>query len=410
MTHSPLYRTRILLTLGSLCLALPGALHAQDYPYADETIGTVEDVYNGHLTPDMAVSTFRNIDRLFPTRTIPAGDSPSPLPEAPVDLPGMVSYQVGDASYDLYDFLSLDNVAGMIVLKDGEVVYETYQRGNTPETRWMSMSVAKSITSTLVGAAIVDGHIDGLDDMVVDYVPALAGSAYDGVSIRDILLMASGVEWNETYTDPDSDRRDLLRAQIEQRPGAAMEVMAALPRAYDPGTHHTYSTGETQVLGEVVHGAVGMPLADYLADKIWQPYGMEADANWWLDSPDGVEIGGSGLSATLRDFARFGQFFLKGGVINGNPILPDGWTETAGLPQKLKSGETIEYGYMWWPGWTEPSIADGAFAAIGIQGQNIYINPERNVVIATHMAQPKPVGREPVDPLVVFDAISAALD
>ncbi|WP_295170481.1 serine hydrolase, partial [uncultured Paracoccus sp.] len=344
MTLRPLYRTRFLLTLGGLCLALPGAVQAQDYPHADESIGTVEDVYDGHLTPDLAVSTFRNIDRLFPTRTIPAGDTPRDLPEALVDLPEMVTYQVDDAPYDLYDFLSLDNVTGMIVLKDGKVVYETYQRGNTPDTRWMSMSVAKSITSTLVGAAIVDGHIGGVDDMVVDYVPALAGSAYDGVSIRDILLMASGVDWNETYTDPQSDRRDLLRAQIEQRPGAAMEVMAALPRAHEPGTHHTYSTGETQVLGEVVHGAVGKPLSDYLAEKIWQPYGMEADANWWLDSPDGVEIGGSGLSATLRDFARFGQFFLEGGVIDGSTILPDGWTETAGQPQKLKSGETIDYG------------------------------------------------------------------
>lgn len=410
MTLMPLYRTRILLTLGCFGLAVPSALFAQHYPHADEPIGTIEDVYDGHLTPDLAVSTFRNIDRLFPTRLIPASDSPRALPEAPVDLSAMVSYQVEDANYDLYDFLSLDNVTGMIVLKDGEVVYETYERGNTPETRWMSMSVAKSITSTLVGAAIVDGHIRGLDDMVVDYVPTLAGSAYDGVSIRDILVMASGVEWNETYTDPSSDRRDLLRAQVEQRPGGAMEVMAALPRAHEPGTHHTYSTGETQVLAEVVYGAVGMPLADYLAQRIWQPYGMEADANWWLDSADGVEIGGSGLSATLRDFARFGQFFLDGGMIDGEPILPEDWTETAGQPQDLSNGETIEYGYMWWPGWTEPSIADGAFAAIGIQGQNIYINPTRNVVIATHMAQPKPLGREPVDPLVVFDAIAAALD
>src|SRR5690606_8496943 len=133
------------------------------------------------------------------------------------------------------DFLALDNVAGLIVLKDGEVVYETYQRGNRPETRWMSMSVAKSITSTLVGAAVQDGHIASLDDMVVDYVPSLKGSAYDGVSIHDILLMASGVQWNETYTDPQSDRRDLLRAQIAQQPGAAMKVMAALPRASEPG-------------------------------------------------------------------------------------------------------------------------------------------------------------------------------
>jgi CubicO group peptidase (beta-lactamase class C family) len=393
----------------AIILAWPGVSAAEDYPHASEPIGTVEQIYDGHLTPDLAVSTFRNIDRLFPVRTIKAGDTPRDLPEEPQDLAAKVSFDIDGKTYDLYDFLALDNVTGLIVLKDGAVVYETYQRGNTPDTRWMSMSVAKSITSTLVGAAIKDGHIGSLDDMVVDYVPSLKGSAYDGVSIHDILLMASGVQWNETYTDPQSDRRDLLRAQIAQEPGAAMKVMAALPRASEPGTAHTYSTGETQVLGEIVRGAVDKPLAEYLSEKIWQPYGMEADANWWLDSPDGVEIGGSGLSATLRDFARFGQFFLEGGVIDGQPVLPEGWTEEAGKPQKLKDGTTIEYGLMWWPGWTEPSIADKAFAAIGIQGQNIYINPTKNIVIATHMAQPKPVGKEPIDPLVFFDAVSAAL-
>ncbi len=401
--------TRTLLAATALSWAWTATAIAEDYPHASEPIGTVEQIYDGHLTPDLAVSTFRNIDRLFPVRTIEAGDTPRALPQATQDLAAMVSFDIDGVTYDLHDFLALDNVTGLIVLKDGAVVYETYQRGNTPDTRWMSMSVAKSITSTLVGAAIRDGHIGSLDDMVVDYVPSLKGSAYDGVSIHDILLMASGVQWNETYTDPDSDRRDLLRAQIAQEPGAAMKVMAALPRAAEPGMVHTYSTGETQVLGEIVRGAVGKPLAEYLSEKIWQPYGMEADANWWLDSPDGVEIGGSGLSATLRDFARFGQFFLEGGVIDGKPVLPDGWTEQAGQPQKLKDGSVIEYGLMWWPGWTEPSIADKAFAAIGIQGQNIYINPTKNIVIATHMSQPKPVGKEPIDPLVVFDAVAEAL-
>ncbi|MCB2053209.1 MAG: serine hydrolase [Geminicoccaceae bacterium] len=385
------------------------AASAGDYPHADEPIGTVEQIYDGKLTPDLAVATFRNIDRLFPSRRVAAGDTPRPLAEKPVDLEAKVSMRIGDKVYDLYDFLALDNVTGMIVLDDGAVVYETYQRGNTPATRWMSMSVAKSVTSTLVGAAIADGFIDGLDAMVVDYVPALEGSAYDGVSVRDVLMMASGVQWNETYTDPGSDRRDLLRAQIAQEPGAAMAVMAALPRAAEPGTLHNYSTGETQVLGEVVHGAVGKPLADYLSEKIWKLYGMEADAYWWLDSPDGVEIGGSGLAATLRDFARFGQFFLDGGVIDGKAVLPEGWTEEAGSPKTMPDGSPLAYGYMWWPGWTEDSIADGAFAAIGIQGQNIYVNPTKRVVIATHMAQPKPLGKEPIDPMAMFDAVVAAL-
>ncbi|RDE08733.1 serine hydrolase domain-containing protein [Pelagibacterium lacus] len=390
--------------------ALGGGALAQDaaYPHEDEPIGTVEQIYDGALEPDLAVNTFRNIHRLFPTRVIAAGDTPSELPVAAEQM-GNVRAQIGGRTYDLYDFLAANSVTGMLVLKDGEVVYETYQRGNTPATRWMSMSVAKSITSTLVGAAIQDGYIESLDSQVVDFVPALAGSAYDGVTVRDVLMMSSGVQWNETYTDPQSDRRDLLRAQIAQEPGGAMAVMAALPRAAEPGSVNNYSTGETQVLGEIVYGAVGRPLSDYLSEQIWVPYGMEADAVWWLDSPDGVEIGGSGLSATLRDFARFGQFFLEGGVIDGEQVLPEGWTEEASTAKTLSNGDPLDYGYMWWTGWTEPAIADGAYMAIGIQGQAVYINPAKNIVIAVTGAQSKPTGQEHISYLDYFDAIAAEL-
>jgi CubicO group peptidase (beta-lactamase class C family) len=408
MVHVTLGLASKVLVLAAPAALVSAALAADtsDYLHAEEEIGSVEQVYDGRLEPDLAVSTFRNIDRLFPTRTVEAGGEPRALPESERRL-DTVAVEIGERTYDLYDALALNSVTGLIVLKDGEVVYESYQRGNRPETRWMSMSVVKSITSTLVGAAIRDGHIESLDDDVTRYVEALRGSAYEGVRVRDILLMASGVQWDETYTDPASDRRDLLRAQIAQEPGGLMAVMAALPRAGEPGTVHTYSTGETQVLGEVVIGATGMPLAQYLSEKIWTPYGMEADATWWLESPDGNEIGGSGLSATLRDFARFGQFFLEGGVIDGEAILPDGWAETAGRPQDLSTGETIDYGYMWWPAWTEPSIEDGAFAAVGIQGQYVYINPAADVVIAMTAAQPKPLGREPVEAMAFFDAIVA---
>ncbi len=403
---------REIAQIGAMLLFAPTiAASAQEstYLHAEETIGTVEQVYNGTLLPDEAVSTFRNIDRLFPTRAIAAGDDPRELPMAEQSL-GSVEFDVDGETYDLYDFMALDNITALLVLKDGEIAYETYQRGNTPETRWMSMSVAKSITSTLAAVAIKEGLIDGLDAPVTDYVEALEGSAYDGVTVKDVLMMSSGVQWNETYTDPSSDRRALLDAQIAQRPGSAMEIMAGLPRAAEPGTVNNYSTGETQVLGEIVRGAVGKPLAEYLSEKIWVPYGMEADASWWLDSPDGVEIGGSGISATLRDYGRFGLFFLKDGEIDGASILPEGWTQEAAGPTTLKDGTELEYGYMWWTGWTEPAIADGAYAAIGIQGQNIYINPAKNVVIVTFGAQPKPTGKEPIDPLVFFDAVAAALE
>ncbi|MCQ0971609.1 beta-lactamase family protein [Paracoccus sp. TK19116] len=393
----------------SLALAAGPAFAQEGYRHAEEEIGTVEQIYDGDLLPDLAVSTFRNIDRLFPTRTVPASDNPHPLEPAATPM-GDVTAEANDQTYEIDDFVALDSVTGLIVLKDGKVAYEIYQRGNGPDTRWMSMSIAKSVTSTLIGAAIKDGSISGLDALVTDYVPDLAGSAYDGVTVEQILQMSSGVEWDETYTDPDSDRRDLLAAQIAQEPGALMKVMAGLPQAHEPGTAHNYSTGETSVASEIVIGATGKNLADYLAEKIWQPYGMEADAEWWLDAEGGHEIGGSGLSATLRDFARFGQFFLDGGMIDGQSILPDGWTDTAGQPVTLANGETVEYGLMWWPGWTEPSIADKAYLAIGIQGQNIYINPTKNVVIAMTAAQPEPLGKEPLDPLVMFDAIAASFD
>ncbi|WP_457091236.1 serine hydrolase domain-containing protein [Microvirga sp. P5_D2] len=411
----PMHRTSLRVLSHSSILATglllggPNVALAQDaYSHANEPIGHVEQIYDGALTPDLAVNTFRNIDRLFPTRTIKAGGSPSELSRSEKEL-GKVVADIKGQKYDLYDYLALNQVTGLLVLKDGKVVYETYQRGNTPKTRWMSMSVAKSISSTLVGAAVKDGLIKSLDDNVVDYVPRLKGTAYDGATVRDVLMMSSGVKWNEKYTDSTSDRRALLRAQIAQKPGAAMDVMAALPRAAEPGTVNTYSTGETQVLAEILRGAIKKPLAEYLSEKIWVPVGMEADAKWWLDAPDGVEIGGSGLSATLRDFARFGQFFLEGGKAKGTQVLPEEWTKEASSPKTLKGGKPLEYGYMWWTGWTEPSKKDNAFSAVGIQGQYVYINPAHNVVIAQTAAEPKPTGKDVIDSMAFFDAIVATL-
>ncbi len=393
-----------ILTALPLGLMLSATAVASEYRHAEEPIGDVESVYSGHLTPDMAVNTYRNIDRLFPSRVIEAGDSPRELPASELSIDGL-AFEVDGEQYDIYDYLALNNVTGLVVLKDGKVVYETYQRGNDRDTRWMSMSIAKSISSTLAGMAIKDGLIDGLDAQVVDYVPELKGSAYDGVSLRDILMMSSGVSWNETYTDVNSDRRDLLRAQIAQQPGGAMEVMASLERAADPGSVNNYSTGETQILAEVIHGAIDRPLSEYLSEKLWQPWGMENDATWWLESPDGVEIGGSGISATLRDYAHFGQFMLEGGVIDGESLLPDGWTEEATQPTTLSDGEALDYGYMWWTGWTTPSREDQAYSAVGIQGQYVYVNPAHDIVIAQNAAEPKPLGKEVIDPMAFFDAV-----
>ncbi|TXS93653.1 serine hydrolase [Parahaliea aestuarii] len=390
------------LTAGSILMLASSALGAaQSYLHADEPIGSVRDVYSGTLYPDIQTNTFRNIDRLFPTRIVAAGKTASPLPAAAEPLENF-SFQSRGKSYDLYDFLSLNRVSGILVLKDGEVAFEKYLLGNSERTRWMSMSVVKSVTATLVGAAIADGHIESLEDPLTRYLPDFRGSAYDGVTVRDLLLMASGVAWNETYTDPASDRRAMLEAQIAQKPGGILELMASLDRAAQPGTRWNYSTGETQVVGALVAAATGKPVADYLSEKVWQPYGMEADATWWLDSPNGLEIGGSGLSATLRDYARFGQFMLGGGKVKGKAVLPPGWVEEATRDHPLE-GKAEPYGYMWWP------LDRGSYAAIGIFGQFIFVDPQRQVVVAMWSSQPKPVGKDTVDEYEFFNALSATL-
>ncbi len=368
------------------------------YRHANEPIGTVREIYDGHLYADIQVNTFRNIDRLFPTRIVRRGETSQVLP---VNLQSLSEFRVNtnNTSYDLYDVLSLNRVSGLLILHKGEVVFEKYLLGNDEHTRWMSMSMVKSITATLVGAAINDGYIDSIDDAIVQYLPRLKGSAYDGVSIRQLLQMSSGVAWNETYTDPNSDRRRMLEAQIGQQPGAILDLMAALPRAAEPGTRWNYSTGETHVVGALLRAAIDRPIADYLSEKIWSKIGMQADANWWLESPDGLEVGGSGLSATLRDYARFGLFVLNDGVINGERVLPEGWVAEASARQSL-GGEVIDYGYMWWP------LHGRSFSAVGIFGQHIFVDPDRQLVVAVWSAQPKPLDSHGVDEYVFLEALS----
>jgi CubicO group peptidase (beta-lactamase class C family) len=378
-------------------------------PHAHEAIGSVTEMYDGRLTPALAASTFRNIDRLFPTRVVARGRRVTPLPVAAQQLGGL-SFMSAGAHYTLDDYVIRNRVAGLLVIKRGRIVHERYALGATPQSRWMSMSIAKSITSTLIGAAIQDGVIRSIDDSVTKYVPALRGSAYDGVTVRQILMMASGVRWTETYTDSTSDRRKLLAAQIAQRPGAALALMASLPNAATPGTQFNYSTGETLVAGAIVRGATGKTLAAYLSEKIWQPAGMESHATWWLDSPDGHEIGGSGLSATLRDFGRFGLFALRDGRVQGTPMLPAGWMAVASAPTLPPSARNSPYGYMWWPMTTAaPSVHAGAYAAQGIFGQWIYINPREELVIVQLGAQTHPSAGEVIKTEDVFAAIAEAV-
>ncbi|MFZ1006138.1 MAG: serine hydrolase [Candidatus Sulfotelmatobacter sp.] len=388
-------------------LAAPTVVCAAS-PQSDQEIGTVRQIYDGTLYPDIQVNTFRNIDRLFPTRTVEHGEHIYPLEKSDTPLEGVEFISAGK-KYDLYDYLSLNRVSGLLVLKNGKIACERYELGNNESTRWMSMSIVKSISSTLVGVAIHDGYIKSIDDPVTKYLPTLAGSAYDGVSVRNLLQMASGVKWDETYTNPASDRRRMLEAQLAGKPGSILELMRTLPRVGKPGTVWNYNTGETFVVGELIHAAVKRPVAQYLSERIWSKFGMESDATWWLESPDGQEIGGSGLSATLRDYGRFGLFFMNGGVVGKEKLLPENWTSEA-TSIKIISSKKVDYGYMWWVADAAANhIHRGAFYASGIFGQSIYINPRENVVVVVWSARPKPTGSDTINDEDFFAAVVKAL-
>ncbi|MCW8126942.1 serine hydrolase domain-containing protein [Microbulbifer halophilus] len=368
----------------------------------------IRDMYSGRQFPDVQAETFRNTDLLFPTRRIARGDSVAPLEHRDVEFPQLQIRSRG-CTFDLYDYLSRNRVAGLLVMQDGAILLENYQMGNRDHSRWLSMSVAKSISSTLAGAAIHDGAIDSLDDCLCRYLPQLVGSVYGDVTVAQLLRMCSGVGWNESPTDPDSDRRRMLELQIAQEPGAILGLMASLPRAGEPGSVWNYSTGETHVLGALLRAATGRPLADYLSEKIWSKMGAEADAHWWLESPDGLEVAGSGICATLRDYGRFGLFVANDGVIGGQRVLPEGWFDLAGAPAEV-NGEKVNYGFMWWP---IPAVGNspnrGAFGARGLFGQHIMINRREKIVAVVLSARSKPLGAEAIEDNDFFDALVEAL-
>jgi CubicO group peptidase (beta-lactamase class C family) len=345
-------------------------------------LANLRQLYDGAMLPVVEVATFSHSDQLQPVRIVHRGEASEPLPKSGKPFPA-IHFDNRGHHYDLFDYLANNRVAGILVLKNGEIAFEDYELGIGPKTRWLSFSMAKSISSTLVGAALADGSISSLDDPVVRYVPALKGSAYDGVSIRQVLTMSSGVRWDETYTDPKSDRRKMLELQIAGKPGELLRYMGSLPRAAPPGSVWNYSTGETFVLGAVVAGATHRRLPDYLSEKIWGPAGMERDATWWVDGPDGLAFAGSGIGATLRDYGRFALIAVNEGRLNGRSIVPEGWFREAAAAHAI-GGKTVPYGYMWW-------IANvGSFAAAGIFGQTMFINPKEHLAIVVLSARPKP--------------------
>ncbi len=387
--------------------ALAVFMAAWSLPLAAQQPADARQMFDGAMKPDVAVKTFEHSDTLFPVRVVVHGGTVRKFPAGKTPLKNVV-FETGGKRYDLFDYEALNRVAGLLVVKNGEAVLEDYELGTNAETHWPSFSMGKSVVSTLIGAALVDGYIASLDDPVTKYAPVLKGGAYEGVTVRNMIQMASGVKWDETYTDPKSDRRKLLELQLQQKPGSLLQFMSALPRAGAPGTIWNYNTGDTFVVGAVLEGATQRPLAKYLTEKIWSRWGMESDAKWWLESPNGMGWGGGGLSATLRDFGRIGMLVQEDGVIEGKRLVPEGWFAEAGSAKEI-GGKNVDYGYLWWTFPKEEKIHEGAFEAVGIFGQHMYINRREKVVIVVLSARPKPTSSTEVDDGAFFAAVTKAL-
>ncbi len=342
---------------------------------------------------------FRNTYRLYAGDAFHTLGAPVyPLPATPYRMPA-VHYQLDGERLGLKDFLRRQSVTGLLILKNGHIAYEYYGSGNTDKTLWTSRSVAKSIVSVLIGMAVKEGAIGSVDDPIIRYLPELKGSAWDGVTLRELLTHTSGVAWNEHYADPGSDFARLTHCEAGPEPYACvLKLILSLQRVpgVKPGEVWSYNTAGAWLVGRVLEQATGMPIARFLETRLWSRYAMERDGVWQALRPGEVEMGGHGFNATLRDWGRFGLFVAGGGrLANGDALLPADWlqqsvTWTRARGSVIPAAPAGQYGYQWWYQNVDPSrvaldrpltTPEHTFWAEGIYGQHIAINPTEHLVM-----------------------------
>ena len=314
-------------------------------------------------------TAFAHMDAIFPTRSISASPSPKALFDAPRDFGGL-RYEFDGRKRSIADFLAERRTRGLLVVQGDQILLEHYAKNHGSDARWVSFSVTKSVTAMLIGAAIREGYIESVNDPVSRYVPRFQGTPYGQVTVENVLQMASGIAWNEDYSDPESD--------VAKAGGAngirLLDYLKGLGRAAPAGAQFNYNTAETNLAGEILRAAIGNNAAAYLEKTIWHPFGMGDSANWMLGEPYGGELGGCCISATLRDYARLGLFAMS--QLNereGHPISAQYMRDSI-APSKGFDG----YGYFWW------LQGEGRFSALGIFGQQIFVNPALNLVVAVH--------------------------
>ncbi len=327
---------------------------------------------------DRRIHNFAHMDEIFPSRRIAKSDTPYALPLAPRTI--ATTYTFAGETRDRDEFLKRTNTTGLLVVKDGTIVHEYYDHGYDRQTKATSFSLVKSFVSTLVGVAVDEGLIASVDDPISKYLPQLDNTGFAGASIAQVLQMSSGIDFSEEYDDPKSDAYTLFdQLFVFLRP--LDQVILDYGSKSPPGAEFYYASINTQALVMLLRKLYGQDLTQIMAQKLWQPMGMTGDGFWSLDL-HGTELGFMSLNATLRDYAKFGMMALKGGRFNGKRIVSERWLTAATTPDRdyLRRGRIYGdwgYQYQWWL----PRGSDSDFAAIGIWGQMIYVDPKANLVV-----------------------------
>lgn len=334
------------------------------------------------------VNNMRTVNNWWDSRPITAPDNKHEFPKKTgYQLPD--SFNTGRAEMKTEEFLEQTYTTGLLVLQNDTMLFEEYYRGHLPETEQIVWSVSKSFLSALFGIAIDEGHIKSIEQTVDEYCESLKGSGYEGVRIKDVLQMSTGIAFNEDYADLYSD---INRWGRDFSWGNSQDAFAAsLQRDREPGTYHHYVSLDTHVLGMVLVQATGRDITDYAQEKLWQPLGMEHDSHWLIDDY-GMEAALGGLTTTIRNCAKLGSLFLNKGNWYGNQIVSADWVTASTTPDaphlipgpRSSSAHVLGYGYQWWI----PEGNDGEFLAVGVYNQFIYINPTTRTIVVKHSANP----------------------
>jgi Beta-lactamase class C and other penicillin binding proteins len=343
-----------------------------------------------YFVPPYSYYYFHNMDKLgFKLDWVRRSGSPYPLKDALA--PFTVNYTFENTTYTLDQYFERNGVLGFLILKDNQIIAERYFHGANVDSRFLSNSVQKSMTSTLVGVAVEEGKIASLEDPVTKYLPDFKDSGFGRVNLKNLLVMATGIEASENGLDPNSSIHQFNISILRGVPSFSdyLKTLKANPKIM-PGTVLDYESVNTEVLGLALEKATETPLNAYMQAKLWSKIGAQSDAFIFRAQAQPDQAAFGCFCATLRDYGRFGLMAMNGGILDSERVVSASWMKEATTPRLLAStfndGQSLSYGYQWWI----PSGNEGAFEAMGIYGQIVYVNPAKHLVIVLMSAWSQP--------------------